>query len=265
MTSRVLRELPRVTVVAVRENYYVLGSWVQSEYVFVCPQTGSTRYRMERRKYVVEPGMLMLIPPFVPHVVRPREKTLRKHVVHFTLAGNTSAIAGLPLVIRVPPRDLRRVLGALREMEQVWHEKPAGWQTVAGGIMAALLGLYIRHAGSAAPFVEEAPRAWKGLEKSMAFMRENLQRDIALDEISAQAGLTPSYFGQIFTRYIGMPPHVYLNNCRIQQARHLLINGALSCTEVAGMVGFRTVAAFSKVFKRYTSQAPTRWLRNMMS
>ncbi len=260
-TSRILRELPVVTQVGTRETYFLVNSWVQPEYVFTCPEFGHTRYRMENRTYVIEPGMLSLMPPYMLHVVRPRERTFRKYVAHFTLPGHALSIAGLPTVIRVPDEVYSRVLSRFREMLSVWSANAAGRETIVGGIMAEFLGYYIQFAGAEAEHELDAPKCWKGLADSVAFIREHLHRDITLAEISRQAGLTPSYFGQIFRRYIGVPPHTYLNNCRIERAKRLILNESVSCTEAADLVGFQTVHAFSKVFKRHTGKAPTDWLR----
>jgi AraC-like DNA-binding protein len=259
--GRVLRELPCTTAVKLRREYFLVGSWVQPEYVFTCPDIGRSYYRMERRRYVMERGMLSLMPPYMLHVVRPIDRVFSKFVAHFTLDGHSASIAGLPPVIRVPDETHERVLLRFRDMLAAWLERRPGFETIVGGLMAEFLGLYIQHAGEEAEHESDATKAWKGLENSVLFMRENHHRDLSLPEIAARAGLTPSYFGQIFRHYIGLAPHAFLNNCRIEAAKRLLVNDGLSCTEVAERVGFQTIHAFSKVFKRHTGHSPTEWLR----
>lgn len=89
------------------------------------------------------------------------------------------------------------------------------------------------------------------------FIDDNLARALPLAELSAEAHLSQYHFARLFKESVGIPPHRFVVQRRIERACALLIEGHLSIDAIARAVGFRTRSHFSMVFHRHTGSPPT--------
>lgn len=87
------------------------------------------------------------------------------------------------------------------------------------------------------------------------FIRENVHENIRLQTLAEIARLSPFYLNRAFTREIGLPPHEYQNQLRIEKACRLIANKK-SLAEVAYSTGFSDQSHFSRFFKRYIGITP---------
>ena len=94
------------------------------------------------------------------------------------------------------------------------------------------------------------------LRRAIEFMHTNFERDLALEEIASAAYLSEYHFARLFKRIMGVTPHGYLANLRIERARKLLAETALPVSEIALTVGYQSQSHFTKVFKSVTGITP---------
>lgn len=80
-------------------------------------------------------------------------------------------------------------------------------------------------------------------------------------ELADQVGLAPTYLTGLFTSQVGMPPHTYLNERRIERAKQLLEMSGLPVTAVGIDVGFGSSQYFARVFRKITGYAPREYRR----
>jgi transcriptional regulator GlxA family with amidase domain len=76
------------------------------------------------------------------------------------------------------------------------------------------------------------------LKQAQDFMRANLGRALSLQEIAASAGMSLFHFARGFRQATGRPPHRYLLELRLSEARTLLHDAGLPIGEIARTVGF---------------------------
>ena len=55
--------------------------------------------------------------------------------------------------------------------------------------------------------------------------------NISLNELSKYCYVSPFHFARLFKTVMGIPPHKYLLNIRLQHAKFLLVNSAKPVTE----------------------------------
>jgi AraC family transcriptional regulator len=108
---------------------------------------------------------------------------------------------------------------------------------------------------------------WRQPEKSLSLDLTRLQRvldyieaslgaDIRLEELAAQACLSPFHFSRLFREATGLSPHRYVVDRRVQAARQELARSNLPLVEIALQFGFGSQANFTRVFRKATSLTP---------
>ena len=71
-----------------------------------------------------------------------------------------------------------------------------------------------------------------------------------------QTGVTAGHIAFIFKQQYGLPPTRYLNGQRADQAKKLLAETAMPIIDIAGAIGFSSLPAFYRLFKKQTGMTP---------
>ncbi len=105
---------------------------------------------------------------------------------------------------------------------------------------------------------EQTPHS--GLEKTkISRVKEYLDayylRDITLDDLAAIAQFSPYHLLRAFRRTVGLTPHAYLIQVRIEAGKRLLRNGN-SISDVSATTGFSDQSHFTRHFKRIMGVTP---------
>jgi AraC-like DNA-binding protein len=87
------------------------------------------------------------------------------------------------------------------------------------------------------------------------YLEENYAARILLSDLAAIANTSHYHVLRVFKQVFGIPPHGYLMQFRIQQARKLLAQG-MPIAAVAAETGFSDQSHFTKVFKRMVGVTP---------
>jgi AraC family transcriptional regulator len=87
----------------------------------------------------------------------------------------------------------------------------------------------------------------------------NHGNSILLENMAAQAGLSPSHFSRLFKQTIGQSPYQFLMAYRIEQAKKMLDNPNVLMIDIAFCCGFSDQAHFSRVFKKIEGQTPKQY------
>jgi AraC-like DNA-binding protein len=74
--------------------------------------------------------------------------------------------------------------------------------------------------------------------------------------VAAEVGMSRSPFAAKFTRLVGEPILQYLTKWRMNLAADYLMSNELSIGKIANKVGYETIAAFSKNFKKHFGLSP---------
>ncbi len=86
----------------------------------------------------------------------------------------------------------------------------------------------------------------------------DLSLPLALSELAVAVDLSPFYAARMFSRTIGLAPHAWRNQIRLNRAQTALHQGQ-SVTDVAALLGFADQSHFTRHFKRAFGIAPGRW------
>ncbi len=96
-------------------------------------------------------------------------------------------------------------------------------------------------------------------ERVISYIRENYQKKITYADIAAKFHYHPNHISRIMLSCTGMSLHKFLTSYRIGEAVTFLQSGKYSVREVAELVGIPDISQFSKCFKKYTSNPPSKY------
>ncbi|MCH5210903.1 MAG: AraC family transcriptional regulator [Oscillospiraceae bacterium] len=91
------------------------------------------------------------------------------------------------------------------------------------------------------------------------YIKNNINKKITVNDISAHVGINRSYLSRLFKEYKNISPQQYLATARMNTAAQYLKNTDISIVEVAQSVGYSDYHIFNKVFHRYFNTSPSEW------
>jgi AraC-like DNA-binding protein len=114
------------------------------------------------------------------------------------------------------------------------------------------------------PREDAAPRGglatWQE-RRAVAYMDERLDQSFPVAAVADACGLSVNHFSRAFRRSMGKPPHRWLLDRRIDRARELLRDTAVSLADIALACGFAEQSHFTRVFTRTVGIPPGAWRR----
>ncbi|WP_299223438.1 AraC family transcriptional regulator [uncultured Psychroserpens sp.] len=90
-----------------------------------------------------------------------------------------------------------------------------------------------------------------------AYINENYQEDISIDEISKEAGVSKFHLIRVFKKIYGITPYNMLVQTRLNKATELLLDKDLSIEEIALITGFKQRRTFTHSFKNEFGFCPS--------
>jgi AraC family transcriptional regulator len=103
------------------------------------------------------------------------------------------------------------------------------------------------------------------LRRATDFIEENCLRNIRLEELACLIGLSQSHFSHAFKASTGIAPHQWQVNARLRRAKHLLLQGDQTLTEIAAETGFADQAHFTRVFRKNFGTTPAHWQKAQLA
>ncbi len=82
------------------------------------------------------------------------------------------------------------------------------------------------------------------------------ERDLSLAKLASIINISPAYFASLFKQSMGIAPHQYVIQQRVEQAKFLLSKTDLTLADIASKVGFSSQSHLTQQFKRLTGITP---------
>lgn len=87
-------------------------------------------------------------------------------------------------------------------------------------------------------------------------MRTDVSRNVDVNVLAKEAGLSRAHFFRLFESSIGVPPRVYLNVVRLERAVQAVVNDTANVAEIGNRLGFDVPAHFTRFFRNHTGVSP---------
>jgi AraC-like DNA-binding protein len=222
---------------------------------------GVTRWVAAGHPYPLHPGNLLAVAPRVPHhLAGPARASHHFYFAAIDLTPVSSRQPGLAERWRELPAALHRAdASAVAEpFAQLVQELTLRQEYPVEGLALAVDRIVLAVTRLLAPPVA-APRL--PVHPAVRAAKELLDRDYhqrwTLDRLADRVGLAPRYLAGLFTAQLGQPPHRYLNERRIDRARHLLASSDLSVTAIGVDLGFSSSQHFARAFRQLAGCTPS--------
>lgn len=100
---------------------------------------------------------------------------------------------------------------------------------------------------------------YKKINDVKDYINKNLKHHFNLDELCNSIGLSKYYFCSVFSEIVGLSPINYINLCRINKAKNMLLNTRQCVKEIAFECGFENEPYFYKSFKKIVGETPSEY------
>jgi AraC family transcriptional regulator len=89
------------------------------------------------------------------------------------------------------------------------------------------------------------------------YIESHLSSELTLAELASIAGLSLHHFARMFKRTVGMAPHRYVLERRVERAKAMLRSTDASLVEISLSTGFANQSHFTSTFRRLVGPTPT--------
>ncbi|NIK69530.1 AraC family transcriptional regulator [Paenibacillus sp. BK720] len=237
--------------------------------------TGTQQFSVERTSYTQQAGDLLLFRPGDQHESRVSgEGDMTYYCLHFDVDEpsfrellNRSPRCFYPadseLSVAIRPA-LNKLIGLTVSQEAVLRTE------ARMHVLSALFELFAALSGTLSKLNQDPP----GLRSSELASRVAVMLEEALDgtaspghlndkdtitSIAAAVGYSTSSVNRLFTRSFGVSPRQYLSTIMLRKAKLMLMDPELSVEEISARLGYNNIAHFSRQFKRWTGESPSRF------
>ncbi|WP_187329315.1 AraC family transcriptional regulator [Halomicronema hongdechloris] len=98
--------------------------------------------------------------------------------------------------------------------------------------------------------------------KVIDYIHDNLDRDVSLAELAEIVQISPNYFATLFKQAMGISPHRYIIQCKINCAKQLLRDHEVAIADIAHNLGFSHQSHLNYHFKRLVGVTPKAFQKN---
>lgn len=237
---------------------------VHEGFVFTVIEGGAQRFRHRGSDHLAPVGSMVLINPDEVHTgSKAHEQGWWYRGFYPAPAQVQGALAELELADRGMPSfgasvlqdlELHQVFGRLHRLldgEACALQQQTAWRE-------AILLLFQRHARI--PQAREPGAEPRAVALAKELLAARLGEPPSLEELATLVHLSPFHFARVFRRATGLPPHAWLKQRRLEQARALLRSGCAPL-QVALQLGFSDQSHLTRQFKQSYGVSPGEYRR----
>lgn len=100
----------------------------------------------------------------------------------------------------------------------------------------------------------------KRVEKVKEYLNSNWYKNVSLDALANEFGISPAHLLRLFSQSTGIAPHQYQNSIRVRKAKEFIREGN-QLADVAVQAGFYDQSHMNRFFRKVTGIRPGAYLR----
>jgi len=273
---------PFVRAVRMMTTSSLAGEWIDHDHVYTYIEQGEAEFFLSGVKYVVQEGDVLLMHPFMPHIIRSTSAMpLIQYIFHFdlyydeerSLLDFTTAarfqdinridremqLASIIPISHIQVADRIGMKKKFRTLYKQFQERKPGYLLITKAICLELLYLFFKNQ----KVINEGKmtKGWAFIERAIHFIHDSYQ-DPHLNNVSISefVGVSTNHLSHLFKQQLGISIHKYVTHIRIEQAKCWIMEGEHTLTEISEKVGFSSIHLFSRTFKAAVGITPSRFV-----
>jgi transcriptional regulator GlxA family with amidase domain len=134
-----------------------------------------------------------------------------------------------------------------------------------GHDIASWLVMFTRRPGGQSQFsasMRTPPAQRSDLADLQRWMIDHHGDDLTVGALAARVGMSARHFSRCFTAECGVTPARYVEDLRLERARHLLATTHLTVDAIATSIGLSGEAVLHRLFRRRLDSTPTTYRRH---
>ena len=232
-----------------------------SSYLLLIMLTGSMYYQTMKSRGVVRAGQVLLLDCNAPHSYSAQGKCSFTFV-HFSGAQSKEIYEEIErttgnLIPMPDPNEMHEAIGDM--LSRMRSERRMNESETSATIYGMLMKLLDKSGASG-----DGGTGHPVVDRAITYIQSHLTDRLSVDDISANAGYSPSYFSHIFASETGMSPYQFVVKSRVEHAQQLLKTTRLAVQEIAFQCGFNSAANFCYTFRRVTGASPHEYRKRPM-
>ncbi|WP_308638375.1 response regulator transcription factor [Paenibacillus silvisoli] len=136
------------------------------------------------------------------------------------------------------------------------------WSTAQIRTLAQLKHWAINLASAVMDTVFEEKESDGLVQKSIHFIKENVEEDISREDVAAHVNLNPAYLSRLFKKETGGNLIDYLIETKVNRAKLLLDTTDMTVSAIAQQVGYSNFSHFTRTFKKHTGVNPQEYRKH---
>ncbi|MCL3854442.1 MULTISPECIES: AraC family transcriptional regulator [Parabacteroides] len=153
----------------------------------------------------------------------------------------------------------RLLINHLNEMiDSAMAEKPA-FQVLLGGTALHIISLIY----SINKTQDYGTEAIQKMQKACMLMRENVYENFTSEDIAKAINMSYSNFRKFFKKYVGITPHQYILQLKINKIKELLDSTEMSIQDISAKLNFESPDYFSFFFRKKTGVSPISYRKHV--
>ena len=212
------------------------------------------------KRIELKAGDMFILKPYVWHSYFPRKETGWKEywigIQGFNIDNlfKNNFFNPEQIIYRVGFRE--DIVNLYEKALDIARKEKASYQQYLAGIANLILGIMMYSDRNREFAVNELETR---INKAKVLIRDNLTNDISLEGIASEINMSYSWFRKIFKEYTGFSPASYIQEMKLQRAKHLLVSSDLSIKEIAYNLNFDSISYFSSTFRKKTGYTPLQY------
>lgn len=241
-------------------NNFIFSSHIHNGHVLWLNSEGGEQYNLKGCTDILQPGSVSIIEPGIVHSNRPWHSS-RRHLrslyldenfflyLEKLLTGEPSGKLTLPTSV---VEDRRCWQGAILLHEAIISNQ--GQLFIDELIVSLFLKFRVLQLEKVVSY-RFSDRKSDRVKSFIEFMRARLSDDISLDNLAEIGSCTSYHVIRLFRNQVGMSPHAYLIQLRLERARELLDDGQ-NIADAALLSGFSDQSHLTRRFKKRYGLTP---------
>ena len=243
-----------------------------AEYEFFYVTEGAITFILNQRKFILEAGQALIIPPFILHQAKKESNTSCAHYAFVFsptyLLDSVSDGSYLTYFYQIQTLDISTIhpitgealweqhfLSLLKSLFSFYQKPIKSCELAIHGHFLLLCQELMNHF-IPKPLEPNFTKCSNQLLPALHYIHEHYQEELSLKDLAAIVYLSKEQFCRLFKKLTHVSAFYYLNRYRIQKSCEYLMGTDKKIAEIASLCGFNNISYFNREFKKYMKMSP---------